>query len=81
MTQNPIRIGLIGAGGNTRSRHIPGFQAQQDDKVSNTVGFHDLQLQQVRVVFENTEGRLHRDLGLLRPRPAVADRRLLKRLQ
>ena len=29
MTQNPIRIGLIGAGGNTRSRHIPGFQDQE----------------------------------------------------
>jgi len=27
MREEPIRIGLIGAGGNTRSRHIPGFQA------------------------------------------------------
>ena len=25
-----VRIGLIGAGGNTRSRHIPGFQALDD---------------------------------------------------
>ncbi|WP_269539610.1 Gfo/Idh/MocA family protein [Cerasicoccus fimbriatus] len=24
---NPLRIGIIGAGGNTRSKHIPGFQA------------------------------------------------------
>lgn len=24
---NPLRIGVIGAGGNTRSKHIPGFQA------------------------------------------------------
>ena len=29
MSQDTIRIGLIGAGGNTRSRHIPGFQAQK----------------------------------------------------
>ena len=27
MSQARVRIGLIGAGGNTRSRHIPGFQA------------------------------------------------------
>ena len=27
MTNQPIRIGLIGAGRNTRDRHIPGFQA------------------------------------------------------
>src|SRR5687767_6519965 len=26
----PIRIGLIGAGGNTRLRHIPGFRAIED---------------------------------------------------
>lgn len=29
MTDTPIRVGLIGAGGNTRSRHIPGFREQQ----------------------------------------------------
>ncbi|MCA8928941.1 MAG: Gfo/Idh/MocA family oxidoreductase [Alphaproteobacteria bacterium] len=28
MTDSPIRIGLIGAGGNVRSRHIPGFRQQ-----------------------------------------------------
>ncbi|MDA0349788.1 MAG: Gfo/Idh/MocA family oxidoreductase [Verrucomicrobia bacterium] len=27
MANSPLRIGIIGAGGNTRSRHIPGFQA------------------------------------------------------
>ena len=27
MTDKTIRVGLIGAGGNARSRHIPGFQA------------------------------------------------------
>jgi len=26
MAEQPIRVGLIGAGGNVRSRHIPGFQ-------------------------------------------------------
>jgi predicted dehydrogenase len=26
MAEKPIRVGLIGAGGNVRSRHIPGFQ-------------------------------------------------------
>lgn len=29
MAPAPIRIGLIGAGGNTTSRHIPGFKAQE----------------------------------------------------
>ena len=28
MASNVIRVGLIGAGGNTRSRHIPGFKKQ-----------------------------------------------------
>ena len=27
MANSPLRIGIIGAGGNTRLRHIPGFQA------------------------------------------------------
>lgn len=27
MTAKPIRIGFVGAGGNTRTRHLPGFQA------------------------------------------------------
>jgi predicted dehydrogenase len=27
MSNSPLRIGIIGAGGNTRLRHIPGFQA------------------------------------------------------
>src|SRR6266478_5961049 len=27
MAHSPLRIGLIGAGGNTRSRHIPGLRA------------------------------------------------------
>ncbi len=30
MGDTKVRIGLIGAGGNTRSRHIPGFQALDD---------------------------------------------------
>ncbi len=29
MANNVIRVGLIGAGGNTRSRHIPGFRKQE----------------------------------------------------
>jgi predicted dehydrogenase len=28
MTQQPIRVGFVGAGNNTRRRHIPGFRAQ-----------------------------------------------------
>ncbi len=28
MSADTIRIGIIGAGGNTRSRHIPGLRAQ-----------------------------------------------------
>src|SRR5438105_2144590 len=27
MAEKPVRIGIIGAGANTRSRHIPGFRA------------------------------------------------------
>jgi predicted dehydrogenase len=33
MANNVIRIGLIGAGGNTRSRHIPGFKKQEGVKL------------------------------------------------
>ena len=33
MNEQPIRIGLIGAGGNTRLHHIPGFQAIAGVKV------------------------------------------------
>ena len=33
MTQDTIRIGLIGAGGNVRSRHIPGFRAQSNVEI------------------------------------------------
>ncbi len=29
----PIRIGIIGAGQNTRERHIPGFQALEDVEI------------------------------------------------
>jgi predicted dehydrogenase len=38
MAHKTLRIGLIGAGGNTRSRHIPGFREQSDvsiDVVAN----------------------------------------------
>ena len=27
MAQETVKVGIIGAGGNTRSRHIPGLQA------------------------------------------------------
>ncbi|MDD9930083.1 MAG: Gfo/Idh/MocA family oxidoreductase, partial [Rhodospirillaceae bacterium] len=30
MANETLRVGLIGAGGNTRSRHIPGFKAQDN---------------------------------------------------
>ena len=33
MSQDTIRIGLIGAGGNVRSRHIPGFRAQSNVEI------------------------------------------------
>ncbi len=33
MTQDTIRIGLIGAGGNVRSRHIPGFRQQANVEI------------------------------------------------
>ena len=34
MTQRPLRIGLIGAGANTRLRHIPGLQALEDVEIA-----------------------------------------------
>ena len=33
MSQEPIRVGLIGAGGNVRNRHIPGFQGVDDCEI------------------------------------------------
>src|SRR6516164_9017453 len=33
MAQNPLRIGLIGAGANTRLRHIPGLRALPDVEI------------------------------------------------
>jgi predicted dehydrogenase len=33
MAQKPLRVGLIGAGANTRKRHLPGFQALPDVQV------------------------------------------------
>ena len=33
MSQEPIRVGLIGAGGNVRNRHIPGFQRADDCEI------------------------------------------------
>src|SRR3954470_12612371 len=27
MTAHPLRVGLVGAGGNTRTRHVPGLRA------------------------------------------------------
>lgn len=34
MSEESIRIGLIGAGGNTRARHIPGFQQQDGVQIA-----------------------------------------------
>ena len=33
MADVPIRVGLIGAGGNVRNRHIPGFQGAEDCEI------------------------------------------------
>ena len=33
MADEPIRVGLIGAGGNVRNRHIPGFQGVEDCEI------------------------------------------------
>ena len=33
MAKEPIRVGLIGAGGNVRARHIPGFQGVEDCEI------------------------------------------------
>ena len=37
MTVPTIRVGIIGAGGNTRLKHIPGLQAQRDVEVAMVV--------------------------------------------
>ena len=34
MSSNTIRIGIVGAGGNTKSKHIPGLQAIEDVTIS-----------------------------------------------
>ena len=34
MTQQPLRVGLIGAGANTRTRHIPGLEALADVEIA-----------------------------------------------
>src|SRR5687767_5728370 len=33
MTQRPLRVGLVGAGGNMRLRHIPGLRAVPDIEI------------------------------------------------
>src|SRR5215469_649961 len=33
MAKHPLRVGLIGAGGNTRLRHIPGLRALPDVEI------------------------------------------------
>ncbi len=33
MADVPVRVGLIGAGGNVRNRHIPGFQGAEDCEI------------------------------------------------
>ena len=33
MSEEPIRVGLIGVGGNVRNRHIPGFLAVEDCEI------------------------------------------------
>jgi len=33
MAEIPVRVGLIGAGGNVRNRHIPGFQGAEDCEI------------------------------------------------
>ena len=33
MAEEAIRVGLIGAGGNVRERHIPGFQGAEDCEI------------------------------------------------
>jgi predicted dehydrogenase len=37
MSQSPVRIGIVGAGANTRKRHLPGFQAIDGVTISGVV--------------------------------------------
>ena len=37
MSEKPVRVGIIGAGANTRSRHIPGFRAVSGVEVTGVV--------------------------------------------
>ena len=47
MAEEPIRVGLIGAGGNVRNRHIPGFLGVEDCEI---VGVANRTVQSGRVV-------------------------------
>ena len=47
MADKPIRVGLIGAGGNVRNRHIPGFQGVADCEI---VGVANRTVQSGRVI-------------------------------
>ena len=47
MSEQPIRIGIVGAGANTRLMHIPGFQAQEGVEVVSVVNRSRASSQQV----------------------------------
>ncbi len=52
MTQNTIRVGIIGAGGNTRDRHIPGLREQENVEIIAVVNSSRESSQRVADQFE-----------------------------
>lgn len=51
MSESPLRIGIIGAGGNTRLRHIPGFQAIEGVEVVSVCNRSEASSQKVAKEF------------------------------
>ena len=52
MAQQKVRIGIVGAGANTRSRHIPGFRAIDDVEIIGVVNSSPKSTDRVAAEFE-----------------------------
>lgn len=65
----PLRIGLIGAGGNTKSRHIPGFRSCPDVHIAGVV--NRSRESSERVAAEFGIPRVHDSVAALLADPAI----------
>src|SRR3989442_10341124 len=69
MTDTTLRVGFVGAGNNTRRRHIPGFQKQPD--VDLVAVANRTKESGERVVKEFGVARVYADWRDLLPAPGV----------